>query len=186
MNTKNNKRFQENEKKIQESFITLLDTYDISRITVRAICQKSEINRSTFYAHYQDVYDLLDKLESSMNHKIIAQYESTELNETFFITDKFFIPFLEFISKNQIFYRACLHKRTNFPIKQGFESLWNIVVKPTCLKHGITSEDEMMYYFVYFQAGFTMVLKRWVDNGCRETPQQISKYILNCIYKIRE
>jgi AcrR family transcriptional regulator len=186
MNTKNNQRFQEKEAKIQESFIKLLDTKDISQITVSAISQKAEINRSTFYAHFQDVYDLLNKLEITMNQKLISQYESAELNEIFFTSEKFFIPFLEFINKNQSFYRACLQKRKSFPIEEGFEPLWNIVMKPNCLKHGITSEEEMMYYFVYFQAGITMMLKRWVDNGCKEMPQEIWGYLRTCIYKTFE
>ncbi|MBD7911417.1 MULTISPECIES: TetR-like C-terminal domain-containing protein [Clostridium] len=185
MNTMANKRFQENEKKIQESFISLLNTYDVNQITVRAICEKAKINRSTFYAHYQDVYDLLDRLEIAMNNKIVAQYKGREIDEIFFISDEFFIPFLDFISKNQIFYKACLQKRKSFPISQGFEALWNIVIKPISLKHGITSEDEMMYYFVFFQAGITMVLKRWVDNGCIETPSEISSYIMNCLSRFR-
>lgn len=184
MNTKSNKRFQETEIKIQDTFIALLDNYDIRQITVRTICEKAKINRSTFYVHYQDVYDLLDKLESSMNNRIIGQYESSELNEILFTTDKFFIPFLAFIRENQVFYKACLHKRKDFPIKEGFDQLFNIVVKPICLKHEITSEDEMMYYFVFFQAGITMLLKRWVGNGCIESPEQISSYIMNCICKI--
>ncbi|MDZ4992520.1 TetR family transcriptional regulator [Clostridium perfringens] len=184
MNKKNNKRFQENERKIQEVFIKLLDTHDINHITVREICEKAKINRSTFYAHYKDVYDLLDKLEKSMNQKLISQYDSTELDEILFKKEKFFIPFLEFISKNRTFYKTCLKKRNNFPIEEGFEPLWNRVVKPNCLKIGIISEDEMMYYFVYFQAGITMILRRWVANGCKESPQQISNYILNCLSKI--
>lgn len=184
MNTKNNQRFQDNDEKIQQSFIELLNTKDINQITVRTICENVNINRSTFYTHYKDVYDLLDKLQVTMNQRIVAQFEGTELEETFFMTDKFFIPFLEYISNNQSFYRACLYKRTSFPINEGFEPLWEKIVKPNCLKRGVTSKEEMMYYFVYFQAGITMVLKRWVDSGCKETPQQIWAYLKNCIHKI--
>jgi hypothetical protein len=43
MNTKNNQRFQDNEEKIQESFIDLLNTKDINQITVRAICENVAI-----------------------------------------------------------------------------------------------------------------------------------------------
>lgn len=39
----------------------------------------------------------------------------------------------------------------------------------------------MMYYFVYFQAGFTMVVKRWVDTGCKESESRIAQTLKNCI-----
>lgn len=184
MNTKNNERFLETECKIEENFIKLIKNNDIKEITVRNLCKKANINPSTFYAHYKDIYDLLDKLERNMNKRLMAQYNLSDINENLFTTEKFFIPFLEFISKNKVFYKACLQKRKNFPIEEGAKELFNLVIKPNCLKKGITSEDEMMYYFVFFQAGITMVLKRWVDNDLKESPKEICQYILNCLPNI--
>ncbi|NLK95752.1 MAG: TetR/AcrR family transcriptional regulator [Clostridiales bacterium] len=184
MNTKNNQRFIETENRIETIFINLLNDKNIKEITVRSLCKKANINPSTFYAHYRDIYDLLDKLERNMNRKLMAQFDSLEINENLFTTEKFFIPFLEFISKNKTFYKACLQKRKSFPIEEGAKELFNLVIKPNCLKKGITSEDEMMYYFVFFQAGITMVLKRWVDNDLKENSKEICKYIMNCLPKI--
>lgn len=181
MNTKNNQRFQDNEKKIEECLVRMLDTQDISQITVRSICQGANINRTTFYAHYQDVYDLLGKLERKMNGRLIAQYDAKQLKETFFTTAEFLLPFLNFISDHQSFYRACLNKRKSFPIEVGFEPLWNTVVKPNALHNGIASEEEMMCCFVFYQAGFTMCLKHWVDHGCKIPPEQICGYFMNCL-----
>ena len=183
MNTKNNQRFRDNEKKIEVCFINMLNSTDISKITVRSICEEAGINRTTFYAHYTDIYDLLDKLELKMRARIIAQYEEMSPEEIVSATPEYLIPFLTFIKENQLFYKACLHKRTEFPIKTGFEALWNTVVKPRCIKRGITSEEEMMYYFVFYQAGYTMCMKRWVDNGCKESPEELCQYFINCAPK---
>ena len=48
---------------IKESFIDLLEKKDISRITIKEICENADINRATFYAHYSDQYELLRKIE---------------------------------------------------------------------------------------------------------------------------
>lgn len=183
MNTKNNQRFQDNEKKIEECLVCMLDTRDIGQITVRSICQAANINRTTFYSHYQDVYDLLGKLEQKMNARLMAQYDASKLNGAFFTTAEYILPFLNFIREHQSFYRACLNKRKNFPIEVGFEPLWNKAVKPNALQKGITAEEEMMYYFVFYQAGITMCLKRWVDHDCQEPPEQICNYFMNCLPK---
>ena len=155
MNKKSNQRYLETERKIQECLIELLNKKDIDEITVSEICKKVQINRSTFYAHYLDLYDLLDKLQKYMNTSLINRYNKSELDERFFI-------------------------------EEGFEGLWNIVVKPICINRGIVSEEEMMYYFVYFQAGMTMLIKRWVDNGCIETPEQIWDYLKRCGYCFKD
>ena len=51
---------------LKESFIELLATKDISQITIKEICEGADINRATFYAHYNDQYDLLRKIEDEM------------------------------------------------------------------------------------------------------------------------
>ena len=71
MNKKSNLRYLETERKIQECLIELLNKKDNDEITVSEICKKVQINRSTFYAHYLDLYDLLDKLQKYMNTSLI-------------------------------------------------------------------------------------------------------------------
>ena len=48
-----------------------------------------------------------------------------------------FIPFLDFIKKHRDFYRIALKNRHEFPLKQGFEPLWDQVIRTLCLKSGI-------------------------------------------------
>ena len=56
---------------IQTAFLELLRRKPVSKITVREICDKAEINRSTFYKHYRDCYDLLDHLKEDA----LAQFD---------------------------------------------------------------------------------------------------------------
>ena len=51
---------------LRQAFTELLQQKPIQRITVKELCQKAGVNRSTFYAHYVDIYDLLAKLEEDM------------------------------------------------------------------------------------------------------------------------
>ena len=49
--------------KITNALIKLLETKDLSRITVAQICNSCKVHRSTFYRHYSDVYAVLEELE---------------------------------------------------------------------------------------------------------------------------
>ena len=49
---------------IKEAFVSLLRTRHVSKISVTEICKLADINRGTFYLHYHDPYDLLEKLEA--------------------------------------------------------------------------------------------------------------------------
>ena len=50
--------------RIRQAFTKLLREKPIQRIAVKELCQEAGVNRSTFYAHYQDIYDLLTKIVS--------------------------------------------------------------------------------------------------------------------------
>jgi len=182
MNTKNNRRFHETDLKIQEVMLSIMNKHDFEDITVRAICSKAEINRSTFYLHYQDIYDLMDKMEYEMSKGIQAGYEGFAID---FADGDIFNPrylrvFLEHVYSHRQFYKVCLKNRKTFPIKRGFDSLWNLIMKPRFEKAGVHSEDEMMLYFVYTQGGMTTLLRHWLDDGCRETPETISIIMSKC------
>ena len=51
---------------IRQAFTSLLEEKPIQRIAVTELCQRAGINRSTFYAHYDDIYDLLQQIEEDM------------------------------------------------------------------------------------------------------------------------
>ena len=64
--TGNDQRTRLSHSLIRQAFTELLKQKPIQRITVKELCQKAGVNRSTFYAHYVDIYDLLAKLEEDM------------------------------------------------------------------------------------------------------------------------
>lgn len=53
-------REKKTKKLIEEQFVKMLGEMEFSHITVRDLCERAWINRSTFYRHYQDIYQLRD------------------------------------------------------------------------------------------------------------------------------
>ena len=75
MNTPNNKRKKESKAKIEKVFVNLIQSKEISEITVTDICKEAKLNRSTFYANYLDVYDLADKIKEKLEQEIEQTYQ---------------------------------------------------------------------------------------------------------------
>jgi Transcriptional regulator len=63
-------RIQKSKNSIRFAFIELLKKEGFSKITVKEIISNAKVNRSTFYAHYLDKYDLLEQLEQDLLHDI--------------------------------------------------------------------------------------------------------------------
>lgn len=70
-------------KLIMDSFIDLSENKDFTDITVKDITTEAMINRATFYYHFKDKYDLLDKALSEvlMINLSSDKYEESKLNE---------------------------------------------------------------------------------------------------------
>lgn len=49
--------------RIREALISLLNRKSVRQISVKEVCELAEINRATFYKHYMDIFDLLEKLK---------------------------------------------------------------------------------------------------------------------------
>lgn len=179
MNKKNNKQFQGSDIRMKQAMLELMNTTPFHKITVRLICSKAGVNRSTFYAHYTDIYDMIGQMERNLQKKLMDHYLALE--EVIPLSRQSFLTFLAFIREHRDFYRIALKARQEFPIRQGLEPLWEQVVRPYCQKAGITAENEMMYYFVGFQAAFTMILRRWVEQDCAEDEEKMTQIIQNII-----
>lgn len=50
---------------LKQALLSLMLERPITRITVTEICERAEVNRATFYAHYADPYDLLARIETN-------------------------------------------------------------------------------------------------------------------------
>ncbi len=108
MNIKGNQRYKATKLAIRQVAIDMLENRAPAELNVREICQRVGINRSTFYLHFQDVYDMLDKFEADMSSEMVAEFtrEGTRnLSEGF-------EHIFEFVRANASFYRAQLRNPT--------------------------------------------------------------------------
>lgn len=178
VNTKNNARWRENERRMETELLALLRDKSIEHITVKEICERAHVNRSTFYAHFTDIYDMLEQMESHLHEELMAAYKRLGGAGHMIFTS---IVFLHHVRDHQFFYRSVLRTRRDFPIEQGFDEMMEEVVRPRCASAGVTDEAEVLYYFTAFQAAFTMVLRRWVEDGCRENAETMATVLRNCV-----
>ena len=49
-----------------QGLVKMLETHDIQDISVKELTELVDINRGTFYLHYDDIYDMLHKIEDEM------------------------------------------------------------------------------------------------------------------------
>ena len=167
MNTKNNKRRRESMERIEKAFVEMIQLKDIEDISVSEICKKADVNRSTFYANYADIYELAEK--------IIAR-----LYEDFLSIS---IPHMEDVKARLDFTRIFTHISEN-------QMLYKTYFKLGSMDMGIVGFDEEVakmffdmkyldYHIEFFKHGFNAVVKKWLSGGCKETPEEMNSILVN-------
>ncbi|MFD1456482.1 TetR/AcrR family transcriptional regulator [Levilactobacillus lanxiensis] len=161
---KNNRRAQYTQQIIQETVLGLLENKPINAISVTEVCAKADVNRTTFYRYYTDIYDCVASIEkafvtglqpfeestptAALEHLLTAFYEDKKLSNLVFVEGK--TKLLERMQE--------LMRRTG--------------PEPPLI-------DD--YQGAYIGAGLQSILKKWVKDGMPETPQQLTQIIINTI-----
>ena len=96
---------------MDEALISLLKVKNLEYITVKEICEKAGVNRSTFYLHYETIADLVNETIEAVNQRFMSYFADTkgiaeELNHTdlsnlVLITRDYLEPYLRFVSENK-------------------------------------------------------------------------------------
>ncbi len=103
--TSSDRRFLKNKRDIQRAFIDLVVEKGYSKITISDIAKKADINRMTFYAHYDEVSDIFDEFVNDMEKEIshaISKEKEFNIDVFFNILNSLMykeIDFFRFVAK---------------------------------------------------------------------------------------
>ena len=75
---RNDARVRYTQKILKESFLKLLKEKAVNKITVKEVCELAGLNRATFYAHYSDCFDLMEKIEQELIETFAASIRSID------------------------------------------------------------------------------------------------------------
>ena len=165
MNVKNNKRRKESQEKIEKAFVELLQTHEIKDITVSDIIKMTELNRSTFYANYMDIFDLADKTRERLEREfgnLFADYD-------YFNERSGALKMFTHIKENQIFYQ------TYFKLCYDEKFLVSIYDAKRAEKEQLNSN--LKYHIEFFRNGLNAIIKLWLAGGCQESPEEMAEVL---------
>ena len=166
MNTANNKRRKESQHKMEKVFIELIQTKEVNEITVTDICQKAHVNRSTFYANYLDISDMVDKIKEKMFQDFHELYDE-ELSGNYNSND--YLKLFYHIQDNQLFYKTCF--------KLHFDLEFEVTKYDTILAEKYYNNQNIDYHIQFFRGGITTIIKMWLKRDCDLSPEEMFQIV---------
>lgn len=174
MNIANNSRYSSTDEKIREALFKILRFKSFDNISVKDVCLESGINRSSFYAHYTDINDLLIRTEQALSKDLSDILKSSDENVNLDAFEKMF----EFIKENKIFYKAYLKYGVESFVEREMYAKFKIpLLNVAKSQKFIYNEWELDYQMRFFGGGLKAMCARWLEKDCRETPEQMAKLI---------
>lgn len=174
MNHKDNRRVKMTKKILQETLLEMLKGQSIHEISIRALCEKADLNRSTFYKYYGSQYDLLQEMENELLEHIDS--ELSKLTSSTSCKDcltQLLIFTEEHAELSRLLYTANIDPE--LPKKMlGLPSIYKALDMAT----QNVSKEEAQYMQDFFFHGGYQVIKSWISKGNRESPEKIAEFFM--------
>lgn len=176
---------------MDNALISLLEKKDFQYISVKEICQKAGVNRSTFYLHYESIVDLLEETTEYINSQFLSSFEKTPesfvnriheapLSELVLINDEFLKPYLRFVKEHKSIFRAVFNNPECLKANLQLSKMRQYILMPIMERFGIPREEQK-YWISYYISGTMAIVKEWIMGGCKESVEQIGTIITQCV-----
>lgn len=164
---KEDKRITQTKQCIEKALIELLNNKYLEEITVKELCEKANINRSTFYTYYTSPNDIYKIIERNAINKIHIFLDSQNISITLY---NFFRETINFLYSNQDVF-IIMEKEHN-ALKNAICNFFN-------KRYMITKQVSMSYLYEFFFFGFINVIKKWLKSNQNETVEELAEYFEN-------
>lgn len=164
MNTKDNQRARLTRKLLKEAYMSLMGEKPTGKITVKDICDRAEINRSTFYLHYAEANDILMELEDETIESVRgAIAEVAAMDEPSPDVSDSLTRFLQYIRRNEELFRTFLVENSDPHFRKKFLNVAREIAEAAFRVEIEPEKKESVY--LYIVSGCLEVLTDWIRSG---------------------
>lgn len=172
------KKAEQTKAKTKAAFLDLCSRKRLDSITIKELTALAGINRSTFYSHYTDIYDLreqiLDDFTLSAQQKaipaitdIVNGNDSSENVQC--LTD--------FYNENIAVFRAFISKNLDPQLTDRIQTIAKSLLYRTCGEVQIHQSEQLEYLIEYMAAGHIALIGKWAISESTFSAEELIKLI---------
>ena len=161
------------------SLLSLMKQKDFDKIKVSDICEEALINRSTFYAHYEDKYDLLIDLVEDLKNNILKELK---VNPHDNISKDYFMNLLSILINHidehrDIYSAIIIHNKNSFLIDFLSDVINRDISQRLENNYHIDSNIPISTIVKFYLGGIVNIGVDWIINPNKYTKEEILTYL---------
>ena len=163
--------------KLRDSLIKLLETTPLEDITVTAICDMANVNRATFYYHYDSVANLFEEVERGLESEFNQFISLSAIGSDGAPNRSFYVMFFEFVAHNAAICKMILnspHKGNNSFITRAIDGGRDKVISTMTKLFPDCASGKIDHYYTFVSNGFIGLVGYWLNNGMKESVAEIA------------
>jgi AcrR family transcriptional regulator len=180
-NSKTDRRIIRTKRFIRDALTELMEEKGFEGVTVRDLTKKADINRGTFYLHYQDKYDLLEKSENEVIQEIKEFIQKANPHEIVSANLKeqplpFIIALFEYIQENARFMKVMLGPKGNpgFHLKIKEVMKTNMQEKLELINSKTPPLVPLEHLMSYVTSAHLGVIQYWLEQDMKQSPREMA------------
>jgi AcrR family transcriptional regulator len=175
-------------KSIREALVDLIEEKGFEAISVKDITTRAKINRGTFYAHYQDKYDLMTKCEEEImlgmsrmaKQNFPSLIAALETNSPTLEPFNLAVSIFEYLNENSGFMKAVLGPKGDLSFQTRLKDfMWQTIFGDGV--NAFIKEENLLvpgqYLVSYIASAHIGVIQQWLNSGMKESPQEIARIL---------
>lgn len=176
---------------MNQALIELLNKKDYKFLTIKEICKKAGVNRSTFYLHYDNIDELLCETIENVNKKFLSYFteghieitnkiKNNDTDKLILITPEYLLPYLNYIKENKVVYLVSAQHPVLMQSIKKYELLQENILYPIFSKFNI-QERMKKYLSAYYIHGIYAIIEEWLKADCKDDTSLIIDAIISCV-----
>lgn len=168
---------------IRESLIELMQEYPISKISVKMLCEAADINRSTFYAHYADQYDLLRQVQQEVMEGFTQQIFASHLTAGSEQAVSMLVQILDYAKNNAELFMLLMNEEGDGDFRRSLI----IIAQQKAIQE--IREDKRLdartaaYLETFAISGYISIIRKWLEDGCVDEPEPLAELMTKLLFQ---
>lgn len=175
---KNDLRSIRTEKQIKEALFELIHEKGFDKVTVRDLTNRADICRSTFYAHYEDKFDMIEKIEDEFLidfQEIINKLEIVSNSPEKINVDNFrpiIVKIYKYIYENKEFFNLFLENYDTTSFLKKFYKVVASLFHENFFPSNLSIPNN--YALALLIGSHSSLINEWIRTGMKETPEEMA------------